>query len=514
MNVDTFRIQFFAGAPRYEWLETLGRGGMGVVFKAKDTVLDEVVAIKVLYGHVADDDGAILARFKREISLNRKVKHPNVARMYDFGTGGGHPYITMEFVPGKDLQTLVLEEGRIPPARALPILRQICLGTQAAHEQGIVHRDLKSQNIIVGDGDAVSILDFGLARGSVDERLTLEAVVLGTPHYISPEQAMGQQADARSDLYSIGIIAFEMLTGVLPFTADSALGIAMKQISEPVPGNLSLYPDVSHALREAVHRALEKRREDRMSSASELEAAFARAAGETPRRSSDPDAEAMARAIDAALGDLEAPPRPRREPPPPPPDTTTPVVPHRPHPASRTAPAAATAPVPRPAAPAVPAARTAPETLPSPPRPTGRPTVFVVMSDGAERISVATALTETGCVAVEARSGEEAFELLMARSPDAVVMDVALPKADGFEVARILKGTPVFARVPVLLLGARVDRAQEHFARQVGASEILARPVPERELVERVWRLLGTLGFYRDESPTERVGRPGPSGSP
>ena len=113
MNLDTFRIQFFASAPRYEWLELLGRGGMGVVFKARDLVLDEIVAIKVLYGHVADDDGAVVARFKREISLNRKVKHPNVARMYDFGTSGGHPFITMEFVPGKDLQTLILEEGRI-----------------------------------------------------------------------------------------------------------------------------------------------------------------------------------------------------------------------------------------------------------------------------------------------------------------------------------------------------------------------------------------------------------------
>ena len=257
---------------------------MGVVFKARDLVLDEVVAIKILYGHVADDDGAIVARFKREISLNRKVKHPNVARMYDFGTGGGHPFITMEFVPGKDLQTLVLEEGRIAPARALPILRQICLGTQAAHEQGIVHRDLKSQNIIVGEGDTVSILDFGLARGLVDEKLTLDAVVLGTPHYISPEQAMGEPADARSDIYSLGIIAFEMLAGVLPFTADSALGIAMKQISEPVPGNLSLYPDVSPGLRNAVHRALEKRREDRFQSASELEAAFARAEERADRR--------------------------------------------------------------------------------------------------------------------------------------------------------------------------------------------------------------------------------------
>ena len=137
MNLDTFRIQFFEGAPRYEWLETLGRGGMGVVFKARDLVLDEVVAIKVLYGHVAEDDGAIVARFKREISLNRRVKHPNVARMYDFGTGGGHPFITMEFVPGKDLQTLVMEEGRIPPARALPILRQICFIAMPSAESAV-----------------------------------------------------------------------------------------------------------------------------------------------------------------------------------------------------------------------------------------------------------------------------------------------------------------------------------------------------------------------------------------
>ncbi len=384
MNLDTFRIQFFASAPRYEWLELLGRGGMGVVFKARDLVLDEIVAIKILYGHVADDDGAVVARFKREISLNRKVKHPNVARMYDFGTAGGHPYITMEFVPGKDLQTLILEEGRIAPARALPILRQICLGTQAAHEQGIVHRDLKSQNIIVGEGDTVSILDFGLARGLVDEKLTLDAVVLGTPHYISPEQAMGQPADARSDIYSLGIIAFEMLAGVLPFTADSALGIAMKQISEAVPGNLSLYPDVSPGLRDAVHRALEKRREDRFQSASDLDAAFARSETEKSSPAPGPAGDAKSRAIDEVLADLDAAARSRRTAAAGDLDTRTPLVQHRPHGEAPLAPPPAT---PR---------TEPPPPAPAPPRPTGRPTVFIVLADGADRISMGKALARLG----------------------------------------------------------------------------------------------------------------------
>jgi serine/threonine protein kinase len=510
MNLDTFRIQFFAAAPRYEWLETLGRGGMGVVFKAHDRDLEEVVAIKVLYGHVGDDDGAILARFKREISLNRKVKHPNVARMYDFGTGEGHPYITMEFVPGKDLQTVILEEGRVPPDRALPILRQICLGTESAHEQEIVHRDLKSQNIIVGKDDVVSILDFGLARGAVDERLTLEAVVLGTPHYISPEQAMGEPADARSDVYSIGIIAFEMLSGVLPFTADSALGIAMKQISEPVPGNLSLYPDVSPRLRSAVHRALEKRREDRFQSASDFEAALARAEAELRAGPSGADGQAMSREIEAVLEDLDASARVRREAQPRSAETSTPVVPHKarvpslPAPPAAAGPPAAQRPLPPP--PTVPSAAVFSRV----PRPAGRPTVFVVLSDGAERISTGKAFADSGCTSIEARTGEEVLELLMSRSPDAVVMDVALPKTDGFEVARILKGTPTFAAVPVLLLGTRVDRSQEHFAKQVGASEILARPVSEKDLVERVWRLLGARGYYRDEAQSGQFPRRGP----
>ena len=340
------------------------------------------------------------------------MKHPNVARMYDFGTGGGHPYITMEFIPGKDLQTLILEEGRIAPARALPILRQICLGTQAAHEQGIVHRDLKSQNIIVGDGRRRRRSSTSASRAAlVDEKLTLDAVVLGTPHYISPEQAMGQPADARSDIYSIGIIAFEMLTGVLPFTADSALGIAMKQISEPVPGNLSLYPDVSPRLRAAVHRALEKRREDRFQSASDLEAALARAA------------EARARAAPGRRRRGDEPRdrrRPRRTSTPPPAarrEAPAPAAPRRSDarrpahgPGSRPLPAPARPPPAPPAAAAarVPPPPTAPSPATLPPRRARRAGRRSSSSwrDGAERISTGQGASPTPA-ATPSRPGAE-----------------------------------------------------------------------------------------------------------
>ena len=165
--------------------------------------------------------------------------------MYDFGLSGPYPYITMEFVPGKDLWTLIRDEGRIKPARALPILRQIARGCSAIHELGIIHRDLKSQNVIVDENGAVAIVDFGLARWNLGSGFTLDSIILGTPQYMSPEQASGKVVDARTDIYSIGIIAFEALTGQLPFTGDSPIAVAMKQINDPVPDLLARYADVS-----------------------------------------------------------------------------------------------------------------------------------------------------------------------------------------------------------------------------------------------------------------------------
>ncbi|MCE7960427.1 serine/threonine protein kinase, partial [Acidobacteria bacterium ACD] len=275
MSSSRFRERFFAELTRYEWLETLGRGGMGIVFKARDKDLDEVVAIKALTPEFRDSELDLLARFKQEIQLNRKIKHPNVARIHDYGMAGEYPYITMEYVPGKDLKSRILSRKRIPTPEAVGILRQICRGTQAAHEVGIVHRDLKPQNVMVDDAGAVAILDFGLARHARSQHLTASSLVLGTPQYISPEQALGGVADARSDIYAIGVIAFETLTGALPFQGESPVATAMKQVNDPVPDTLSSFPDVPPELVAVVHRCLEKKPDQRFQTVAELEAELA-----------------------------------------------------------------------------------------------------------------------------------------------------------------------------------------------------------------------------------------------
>src|SRR5450756_3025253 len=149
MNLERLRQRFFEGLTRYRWLETIGRGGIGIVFKAQDLDLDDVVAIKVLSPDWETDDQQLLLRFKREINLNRKIKHPNVARIHDFGMSGEYPYITMEYIAGKDLKTLIVERTRIPEIDTVTILRQLARGSHAAHELGIIHRDLKPQNVMV-----------------------------------------------------------------------------------------------------------------------------------------------------------------------------------------------------------------------------------------------------------------------------------------------------------------------------------------------------------------------------
>jgi tetratricopeptide (TPR) repeat protein len=213
---------------RYQIVRQLGEGGMGEVFLARDRELDRDVALKIIRSELAANP-AILERFKREIQLSTNVTHKNILRVYDLGEADGVKFLTMQFVPGQDLAALMRREAPLPVPRIVEIFRQICEGLQAAHEQGVIHRDLKPQNILLDERGRVAIGDFGLAKSLDYGTLTEAGKVIGTPHYMSPEQVKGIELDQRSDIYSLGIILYEMLTGTLPFTGSSAWEIMMQR---------------------------------------------------------------------------------------------------------------------------------------------------------------------------------------------------------------------------------------------------------------------------------------------
>jgi len=460
MRAEQFREAFFEAAPRYQWLETLGRGGVGIVFKALDVTLDDVVAIKVLSPDVYQEDSALLQRFKREINLNRRIKHPNVARLHDFGMAGEFPYITMEFVPGKDLWTLIQERGKLSPGEAVPILRQIARGTDAVHRLGIIHRDLKSQNIIVDDAGAAVIVDFGLARGKANENFTLDSVILGTPHYMSPEQASGNEVDARSDIYSIGIIAFEVLTGHVPFTGPSPLVVAMRHINEPIPDDLAVEPEVTAELRAVVMRALAKVPDERFPSAEELETNLALVQQRPEVRPKESELVRMWAAPEALLQELES---------------ALDSIARKAQPADAEEPRAAP-----------------PTTMIQ----KDAPSVLVASAVPADVSFLSAALTGAGLHAVYANSGHEVLETLFKRKLHVALLDVDLPGMDGFDVARIIKSQPQFRSLPILLLSSRPDRSQTAFAIQSGATDLLAKPPAPAALAARVWQLLHHLGHH------------------
>ena len=218
---------------RYVLNSMLGQGGMGRVYKAYDKELERVVAIKVLQPELTANEEAT-ARFKQELLLASKVSHKNILRIHDLGEADGVKFITMAFVDGTDLHRLIREQGKLPVERALNIARQLCDALQAAHAEDVIHRDLKPQNILIGPGDMVYISDFGLAK-SVESSLsgmTRSGALLGTPHYMAPEQAEGKPADKRSDIYAVGLILYEMVTGDLPFKGDSMLQVLFARVKE------------------------------------------------------------------------------------------------------------------------------------------------------------------------------------------------------------------------------------------------------------------------------------------
>src|SRR6266436_1914619 len=256
-------------AERYEILKLLGQGGMGAVYKARDTELGRIVALKLIRADLASNP-EILLRFKQELILAREVTHRNVIRIFDLGQTKGFKFITMEFVEGRDLRTVLREKGRLPPAETVRIIAQICRALESAHAAGVVHRDLKPQNIMLDAKDRVYVMDFGIAHSLETPGMTQTGALMGTPEYMSPEQAKGIKVDPRSDLFSLGIIFYELLTGISPFKADTALATLLKRTQERAQPPAEIDPAIPKAISDVVMKCLEIDRDQRFSNAREI----------------------------------------------------------------------------------------------------------------------------------------------------------------------------------------------------------------------------------------------------
>lgn len=258
---------------RYRLEERVAAGGMGTVFAAVDERLDRRVAVKVLKPELASDP-RFVERFRREARAAGALSHPNVATVFDFGEDGDEPFIVMELIEGRDLARVLREEGPLPPDRARRIAAQMCAALAHAHAAGLVHRDVKPANVILGDADRVKVTDFGIARAAGESTLTATGSVLGSAHYMSPEQTRGAPVTPAADVYSTGIVLYEMLTSSLPFTGESALAVAMRHVSDDVPAPSALNHDVPADLDEVVRRATAREPAQRWGGAAEMGAAL------------------------------------------------------------------------------------------------------------------------------------------------------------------------------------------------------------------------------------------------
>jgi len=241
---------------RYEIIKALGEGGMGAVYKARDRELDRLVALKLIRPELANHPD-ILRRFKQELILARQVTHKNVIRIFDLGMADGRKFITMDFIEGRDLKSILMERKKLPVQEAVPIMQQVCRGLEAAHTEGVIHRDLKPQNVMVDAEGRAWVMDFGLAGSKDLAGMTRTGALLGTPDYMSPEQARGEKVDARSDLFSLGIIFYEALTGQLPFEADTMMATLARRIKEKAVPPVTLEPSIPQHLNDVVLKCLE-----------------------------------------------------------------------------------------------------------------------------------------------------------------------------------------------------------------------------------------------------------------
>jgi len=256
-------------ADRYEIIEELGSGGMGKVYRVEDRKIGEEVALKLLKPDIASDKRTI-ERFRNELKLARKIRHKNVCQMFDIGEWEGTHFITMEYVSGEDLKSFIHRSKQLSIPAAIAIAEEVCEGLKEAHSLGVIHRDIKPSNIMIDRDGNARIMDFGIARSAIGKRITDSGVMVGTPEFMSPEQAEGQDVDPSTDIYSLGVILYEMVTGQLPFQGDTPLSIALKHKSEAPPDPKKTYSHISEDLKRLILKCLEKDPKKRYRNAEEM----------------------------------------------------------------------------------------------------------------------------------------------------------------------------------------------------------------------------------------------------
>src|SRR2546423_2816246 len=266
---------------------------MGEVYRAHDAVLGREVALKVLHAHLAGDRGFV-DRFRREARAAAILNHPNIVDVYDWGSTDGTYFMVMEFVRGHNLRAVLMESGRLEPAQVAEVTLQVLAALDHAHGHGIVHRDIKPENILIAAEGTVKVADFGLARAFADSSISqAEGTVTGTVQYLAPEQIHGEPADPRTDLYALGVVAFELLTGSVPFTGETSVSIAYRHLTDPVPAPSTKAPGVPPDLDRLVLAATEKEPDRRPASASDMRADLVRMVGRLP--AAEPLADLMVR---------------------------------------------------------------------------------------------------------------------------------------------------------------------------------------------------------------------------
>lgn len=258
---------------RYEILEKVGSGGMAVVYKAKDTLLGRLVAVKVLHDQYAQDE-IFVSHFRREAQSGAGLSHPNIVSIYDVGQHQEDHFLVMEYVEGTNLKDIIRNFGPLDEDQVLRMGIELCEGLEHAHENGLIHCDIKPHNILVTDKGNVKVTDFGISRACTSDTITYNGSMVGSVHYFSPEQARGGKADMQSDLYSAAVVMYEMATGQVPFTAESPVSVALKQISEEPVLPSEINPEISPELEHVILKGMSKNPEDRFCSAAEMREAL------------------------------------------------------------------------------------------------------------------------------------------------------------------------------------------------------------------------------------------------